>query len=81
MSLGNTIRVTDKNLKNSYWAKNENGFQILNPTIQNDINLYCKVYNGKLTAAVEVYECPCTGREKILATRGNYKMVTKYFTI
>ena len=81
MIVGNTIRVTGKNLKNGYFAKNQNGFQILSPTIQNDINLYCKVHNGKITAAVEVYECPCTGNEKILSTSGNYKMVTKHFGI
>ena len=81
MILGSTIRIASKNLKNGYFAKNENSFQILNPTIQNNINLYCKVYNGKITGAVEVFECPCTGNEKILCTSGNYKTVTKHFMI
>lgn len=81
MILGNAIRIEDKNLKNSYFAKNKNGFQILNPAIQNHINLYCKVHNGKITGAVEVFECPCTGNEKILATFGNHEMVIKYFMI
>lgn len=81
MVVGNTIRIASKNLKNGYFVKNKNGFQIVNPSIQNNINLYCKVYNGKITGAVEVFECPCTGNEKILSTLGNYKMVTKHFMI
>jgi hypothetical protein len=81
MNVGNTIRISDKNLKNGYFAQNKNGFQILNPAIQNNINLYCKILNGRVTAAVEVFECPCTGNEKILSTLGNYKLVTKYFAI
>jgi hypothetical protein len=81
MILGKTIRVAGNNLKNGYFVKNKNGFQIVSPTIQNNINLYCKVHNGKLKAAIELYECPCTGHEKILATMGNYKIITKHFNI
>lgn len=81
MIMGDAIRVTDKNLVNGYFAKNKNGFQILNPAIQNHINLYCKVRNGKVTGAVEVFECPCTREEKILTVFGNYKSVVKHFMI
>ena len=30
MVVGNTIRIASKNLKNGYFAKNKNGFQIVN---------------------------------------------------
>ena len=79
--MGNTIRIVSENLQNGYFAQKENGFQILNPAIQNNINLYCKVHNGKVTGSVEVYECPVTKNEKILATSGNYKTVIRHFMI
>lgn len=81
MILGNTIRITSKNLKNGYWAQNKDGYQILSPAIENSINLYCRVKDGKVLAAVEVWECPVTRQEKILAKMGDAKKVIEYFDI
>lgn len=80
--LGNAIRIQDKNLSQSYWAQNKNSYQILDTHAHNtNTVLYCKVFKGKITGAVEVFECNVTRQEKILATYGNYKAIKKHFML
>jgi len=82
MILGDAIRITDSNLRESYWAKNKNGYQILDQNSHNNgIVLYCQVKDGAVIGAVEVCEDLVTRDEKIIARFGMHEKVTSHFNI
>lgn len=82
MILGGAIRIVGKNLKESYWAQNKNGYQILDQNSHNEgIVLYCKVYNGIVVGGVEVYEDLATRDEKILTKFGVHKQIIKHYNL
>lgn len=81
MIVGNTIRLANKYLKNGYFVDRGEGFKVVMPSINNNIVLYCSVINDTIVGGVEVFECPCTGRENILYRFGDYKTVVDYYIL
>ena len=82
MILGSATRFYTPRTKNPYWLnlKVTNGYYSQESGSEN-IYLYYKVFNNKLTAYIEVQEDIVMRTEKIIARRGKINTIKKCFLI
>ena len=82
MIMGGKTRFFTPRTKNAYWLnlKVSNGYYSEESSTE-DIYLYFKVFNNKITSYIEIQEDRVMRTEKIIARQGKIKAIKKHFLI